>query len=130
MDVASRAGPYYEAGVKSPRRPWDEATINATKTWEDGVTAAIQAGRFKAGVAAAGLAKWQAKATKVGVSRYPEGVRVAKEDYVKGVTPYLDEIESITLPPRGPRGDPKNLDRVKAIADALAKKRQAMLTSK
>jgi len=130
VDVASRAGPYYEAGVKAPRRAWDEATIAAAPTWEQGVTAAIQAGRFKAGVSIAGMGKWQSKAATLGVSRYPEGVRAAKEDYARAVAPYLDEIEAITLPPRGPRGDPKNLDRVRAIADALAKKRQALLTSR
>ena len=40
-------------------------------------------------------------------------------DYQAGVQPYLDTIAATTLPPRFTKGDPRNLDRVKIISQAL-----------
>jgi hypothetical protein len=37
----------------------------------------------------------------------------------------LDVIANTVLPPRGPKGDPRNLDRVKAITTALRAKKLA-----
>jgi len=46
-------------------------------------------------------------------------VRLARVDYEEGFKPYRDLIASIDLPPRGPRGDPSNIDRVRIIAERL-----------
>jgi len=120
---ATIAGPDYEAGVRSPKEDWATEAAAAEPAYEAGVSAAIAKKLFSKGVKAAGTAKWQSRAIAKGVGRYPEGVRVAKPDYSSGFGPYRDEIERITLPARGPRGDPKNIERVKRIADALFKKR-------
>ncbi|RLG91230.1 hypothetical protein DRO34_04370 [Candidatus Bathyarchaeota archaeon] len=109
----------YEAGVKSPKKDWETETANAESAWEGGIQNAIAEKRFVKGVREAGTAKWQAKATTLGVSRWGPGVAAAKDDYARGFAPYRDIIERITLPPRKPKGDPSNIDRVRIIAMAL-----------
>lgn len=109
----------YAAGVASPRVPWAAATTASANTYAQGVQAAIGAGSFAKGVAAAGDGKWARKAAGVGATRYGPGVQAAQTDYVNGITPYLQVLSSLTLPPRGPKGDPGNIQRVSAIATAL-----------
>lgn len=109
----------YAAGVAAPRTPWAAATSNAANTYAQGVQAAIGAGSFAKGVAKAGDSKWSRKASGVGATRYGPGVQAAQTDYVTGITPYLQVLSNLTLPPRGPKGDPGNIARVQAIATAL-----------
>ena len=115
------ATPDYEYGIKNPRKDWAEETKKAEAAWADGVQKAISEGRFVKGVESAGTKKWQEKALKVGVKRYSEGVRAAKDDYKAKMAKILEILAGIELPPRGPRGDPRNYDRVKVIGDALHK---------
>ncbi len=56
---------------------------------------------------------------KLGPGRYSEGVRAAEPEYRAGFAPYHAVIANTTLPPRGPKGSPENIDRVRAIAEAL-----------
>jgi len=109
----------FREGVEAPRRDWAKATAAAEQNYNEGIDAARAEGRFGKGVARAGTAKWQAKTITKGVGRWGEGVRAATEDYEKGFAPYHDTIKSLQLPPRGPKGDPRNIDRVAAIAQAL-----------
>lgn len=118
---ASIATPDYEFGVKNPRRDWAEAATAAEETWEAAIQEAIRDKRFAGGVKAVGTEKWQKKALEVGKDRYAPGVRAAVDDYSKAMSEVLSVIEGVTLPPKGPRGDPKNYERVKAIGDALHK---------
>jgi hypothetical protein len=117
------AGADYQAGVNAPRQPWAAATTAAAQTYAAGVQAAIGNRSFERGVAAAGDGKWQRKAAGVGAQRYPTGVQAAQGDYASGVSPYLDVIRNLTLPPRMPKGDPSNIQRVAAIATALRQKK-------
>lgn len=109
----------YAAGVSEPRKDWAEASVAAEPAFSSGVQAAITAKRYSSGVKRVGTAKWQAKARTKGAARYGPGVQDAAEDYEKGFAPYRDVIERTTLPARGPKGDPRNLDRVRVIATAL-----------
>jgi len=124
---ASIAGPDYEAGVRAPKEDWATATAGAEDAWEGGVQAAVAEKRFMKGATKAGTAKWQRKAIELGVKRYPEGVNVAVDDYKAGFGPFAEEISKVTLPERGPKGDPRNIERVKVIADALHKKKLELL---
>ena len=116
---AGQAGPDYAAGVSNPRRDWAAATLEAKDAQAAGVQQAISEGRFEKGVTAAGNAKWQRKAKGLGTARFGQGVADAQPDYVSGFTPYVAVIQGITLPPRGPKGDPRNYERTKIIGDAL-----------
>ena len=118
---ASGAAPDYQAGLASPRQPWSQAAIAAKSAWQQGVTEAAGRDAFAKGVAKAGDTKWFNKASTLGVRRYPEGVGVAKDDYKGGFAPYYDALTKIDLPARGARGDPKNLERVRAIMQTLRK---------
>lgn len=111
--------PDYTAGVQHPRRDWGDATVAAAGVYTEAMTAALAAGRFALGVTKAGTRKWQEKTISKGPTRWAQGVRMAGVDFARGFQPYRDEIERIVLPPRGPRGDARNLERVRIIAEAL-----------
>lgn len=119
------AGADYSAGVQQPRVPWAQATTAAVNNYAAGVQQAIGNGSFQKGVAAAGDEKWSRKATGVGAQRYGPGVQAAQPDYAKGVAPYLDTLRNLNLPPRAPKGDPSNVQRVAAIATALRARKLA-----
>lgn len=116
---AGAASADYEAGIKSPKEDWASETIAAESAYEAGVTDAIGRKAFGKGVREAGSEKWSRKALAVGPARYTQGVSISEPDYSAGFGPYRDAIERIVLPARGRRGDPANIERVRAIADAL-----------
>lgn len=109
----------YRAGVESPRRDWETATAGAEDAYQAGVTQAIAEKRFGKGVRAAGSEKWQRNAIDKGTQRWGPGVAMAESQYAAGYGPIRDAIERTTLPPRYARRDPRNLNRVKAIVDAV-----------
>lgn len=109
----------YKQGVENPKRSWQSATAAAAKNQADGVQEAIRDKRFEKGVARAGDSTWQEGALVKGVNRFGEGVQAAEQKYTNNFGPYAQVIESTTLPPRYPKGDPRNIERVKTIAMAL-----------
>ena len=113
----------YTQGIEPPRRPWADATAAAEQTYKDGVTQAANKGRFARGVRATGNDGWQRKTREKGPQRFSEGVALAQPDFAAGFAPYAQVISSTTLPPRFPKGDPRNYQRVQAIGTALASKR-------
>lgn len=113
------AGQDYATGVNNPRQDWQTATAAASSTYAAGVQQAISNNSFTKGVAAAGTDKWKRKASGVGAQRYGPGVTAAKQDYANGVGKFLGVISNLTLPPRGPKGDPGNIARVSMVAQAL-----------
>lgn len=113
----------YALGIKNPKRDWAQAATAAKESHKAAMTAAATNDSYAKGIAKAGTAKWQDKATKKGPSRFAEGVVVGAADYGAAFSPYADTIKATTLPPRFPRGDIRNLDRVKTISQALRKKK-------
>ena len=116
---ASIASGDYQTGVLNPRRSWAEASTAAESNYKQGVVAAANAGRYGQGVKAAGDSRWKDMAAKKGPGRFAEGVAVGRDDWAKGFSPYHSAISALTLPVRGPKGDPKNLARVTAVAQTL-----------
>lgn len=110
----------YEDGVRNPVKDWAKETAAANDAYKAGVTAAVAKDRFMKGVQKAGTEKWKRKATEVGPARFSQGVQVAQPDYEKGFAPYRETIEKTALPPRFAKGDPRNIDRVRVMAAALA----------
>lgn len=113
----------YEAGVRQPAKDWANNTGAAEANYEAGVQKSIQKKSFGKGVKVAGTGKWQAKTIEKGTQRWGPGVSVAEADYESGFGPFRDEIERTTLPPRFPKGDPRNIERVSKLAAALHKKK-------
>jgi hypothetical protein len=116
---ATSAAPDYNAGVAAPRKDWAAQAVAAKGAWQAGITEAASRDAFGKGVAKAGTAKWQKKAVELGTRRYPEGVNAAKDDYKADFAAFYDALSKIDLPPRGARGDPKNLERVRTIMQTL-----------
>ncbi|MBA7699636.1 hypothetical protein ES703_108335 [subsurface metagenome] len=117
----------YRFGVENPRRDWANATAAAESAYEGGVTQAIAKKRFGKGVKAAGTEKWSRGAIEKGTARWGPGVTLGEAAYRTGFAPFRDAIERVTLPPRYPRRDPRNLERVKAIVNALTAAKEARL---
>jgi len=109
----------YKLGIQNPRRDWEEETLEAAGNWKAGIDAAAAKGLFEKGVSAAGTGKWKEKALKKGPGRFAEGVYIAGDDYEKGFKPYRDAIAAVDLGPRFPRRDPRNLERVRRVVNAL-----------
>jgi hypothetical protein len=109
----------FVAGVQNPRTPWQEATVASAANQAAGIQQAITEKRFEKGVQKAGNSKWQSKTISKGTQRFAPGIQDAKSDYQTAMAPVLAKIESTTLPPRYPKGDPRNIARVSAIAQSL-----------
>jgi len=109
----------YTLGIKNPRRDWETETLAAEDNWKAGVDAAQAKGLFGKGVSKAGSKKWQDKSLKKGPGRFAEGVYLAGDDYERGFAPYREAIARVDLGPRFPRRDPRNLERVRRIVNAL-----------
>lgn len=109
----------FKLGVQNPKRDWEAETLAAKDNWKAGVDAAAAKDMFGKGITKAGSKKWQDKALKVGPGRFAEGVYIAGPDYEKGFAPYREAIARVDLGPRFPKRDPRNLERVKRVVDAL-----------
>ncbi len=120
------ATPEYEFGVKNPKKDWAEETAKAEDNYKKGVIAAANAGSFGKGVKKAGTSKWQENTLKKGVNRWADGINQSASNYEEGFKPYRETIINTTLPPRGPKGDPKNIERVRVMAKALHDKKQSL----
>jgi len=116
---AGQAGPDYEAGVRAPKRPWAESAAAGEGNYEAGVQQGITAKRYGKGVRRAGNAKWQERAVMLGTARFPSGVAAASGEWAKGFQPFHAAIASVQLPPRRPKRDPANRNRINAILDAV-----------
>lgn len=85
------ASPDYEAGVRNPSRPWEEATLAGEQRWQVGVQQAAANGAFPKGVRGK-AEKWARKSGGVGVQRY----QAAAQDAAKEYGAIADKIISIT----------------------------------
>jgi hypothetical protein len=113
----------YRAGVSAPRRPWAAQAAAAGPSYRQAVTAAAGAGRYEAGVARAGDAKWSRGAVGKGPDRFATGVSAAGPDFQAGFAPYHQVIQATALPPKGPRGQAANIERVRVMSSALHQRR-------
>jgi len=109
----------YKIGVKNPKRDWEQETIGAKDNWKSGVDQAAAKDLFAKGVQEAGTKKWQDKALTKGPGRFAEGVYIAGPDYERGFAPFREAIARVDLGPRFPRRDPRNLERVRRVVEAL-----------
>jgi hypothetical protein len=116
----------YEAGIRNPRSDWATATKDAETRYNEGVQKAIQRKAFGKGVAKAGTQVWQERALAVGPGRFQEGVATSGDNFERGFQPFADTIKATQLPPRFPKGDPRNLERVKVMSQALRAKKESL----
>lgn len=115
----------YKLGIQNPRRDWETETLAGKDNWKAGVDAAAAKGLFGKGVTLAGTKKWRDHALRKGPGRFAEGVYIAGPDYEAGFKRFHAAIERVDLGPRFPKRDPRNLQRVKLIVDALVAEKVA-----
>ncbi|MEM3982563.1 MAG: hypothetical protein QXM71_07595 [Thermofilum sp.] len=120
---ASAASGDYAAGVEAPKYDWQKQTLAAAEAWKAGVTEAATKNTFAKGVAAKSTDFWKARAMTLGTARFADGVVKSVDVYKSNFAPYYDTLSKLELPPRGARGDPKNIERVRAIIQALRSKK-------
>ena len=124
---AQQGAAAYADGVKSPLRDYAVNTVAANDAYKAGVTASIARDGFKKGVQKAGNQRWQDGAIRKGEARFAPGVAVAESDYASGFAPYREVIARTTLPPRGARRSPQNLQRMTANVQAISAQKEALL---
>ncbi|MEM4020022.1 MAG: hypothetical protein QXG57_07340 [Thermofilaceae archaeon] len=120
---ASAASGDYAEGVAAPKQDWQKNTLAASDAWKAGVTEAAAKNLFAKGVAATPTDYWKTRATTLGTARFSDGVSKSVDVYKSKFAPYYDVLSKLELPPRGARGDPKNIERVRAIITALRSKK-------
>lgn len=113
----------YDDGVRNPKKDWAGETAGAEPNYEESMKKAMQRKAFGKGVRNAGTAKQQAKTIQKGVEqgRWAGGVAIAEPEMAAAMEPVVRVLESVKLPPKFGKGDPRNYDRVKAIGTALHK---------
>ncbi len=116
---AQAAVPEYRVGVTDPKRSQSDSAIAAAPNWQAAVTSAAALARFTSGLRAAGDAGWKQGALTKGADRYGPGVVAAKSKWQARVTPFLNAIAALDLPPKGLRGSSANYQRVSAVGSAL-----------
>lgn len=109
----------FTEGVQNPRASWQKSTLAAEANHTAGVQQAIVNKSFAKGVAKSSDASWSNATLTKGADRFAGGVTAAEGDYAKGVAPYTQALQALQLPARGPKGDPKNLERVRAVTTTL-----------
>ncbi len=111
----------YEEGVRHPLKDWEKETFESESRYEAGIKSAMARKAFGKGVKKVGTAKQKSKTIEKGIPRWPEGVRGAVKDMEDGMEPVVKVLEGIKLPERYETGDPRNIERVKVIQQALHK---------
>lgn len=116
---ASAATQDFIRGLQTPRRPWQEATLEAAGAYASGVQEAINNRLFEKGVQKTSNADWVERTRTIGAPRYAPGVTASQNRYTRGFAPYHAALQGLTLPPRGPRGSEQNYERVRKIGEEL-----------
>jgi hypothetical protein len=118
---------YYESGTAGKGGDWESKTKAAKGSYKAGVSVAGIENRYAGGVGRAGGGKWERKVKEVGVSRFGPGIGAAKADYAAGAGDFLSMLSGMSIPDRGPRGDPGNYAIVAKVGEALHAKRLSQL---
>ncbi len=116
----------FRIGVQDPEVEWAAPTLAANDTWKSAVRAGELSTTYRKGIREAGTDKWQRKTLSVGVQRWGPGVAAGRGNYEAGFAPYHDVISRTALPKRFPAGDPRNIQRVQVISDALHQRKLSL----
>lgn len=113
----------FEEGVRNPDKDWADETSKAEPNYEEGVKKAIARKAFGKGVKKAGTEKQKSQTIK-NITRWSEGVSGAEDIMAKAMGPVVAVMEATTLPPRYPKGDKRNYERVVTVGTALRKAKE------
>lgn len=122
-DRASAATPEYKSGLQGSGDAWQRNTAAGEQNYNQGVQAGISRGAFGKGVKSVSGTDFENAAITKGGNRYADGVRTGAPNWATGFQPYADALSKLNLPPRAPKGDPRNMQRATDVAMALNKAR-------
>lgn len=129
-DRAAGARTDYENGVRNAGAKWIAGVTAAESAWAEGTRAAIDNGRFGAGVRKAGPGKYQDRASKLGPDRFATGVREGATAWGEGFRPFADDLRSFDAGPKGMRGSTQNADRARRVSERMRAKKLELLGSR
>lgn len=109
----------YIDGIKKPKKSWGKTTCEAADCYKAGVDKAHTKDALRRGVIKAGGQKWLEKTLRKGPTRFAQGVAGASDSYARGYAPYHSHFPGIQMGPRFRRGDPRNINRCKAVNTAF-----------
>jgi hypothetical protein len=111
----------YEKGIRSPRRPWKASAVAAVGTHKAALQEVISKDLYAKGLAKVNDSDWQTPSIDLGPGRFAEGTAKAGGKYAKNFAPIAAAIKAVTLQPRFPRGDLRNLKNVELVSQAARK---------
>lgn len=123
-----RAGVYAQNAISRVAK-WATNTVAGIPNFRAAVSASNIEARIRANVQGKGSQRYPSKIREVGQARFSQGVGAAGPDYSSGFGPYLQVIQGVQLPAKGPRGAPQNLQRVSAVTVALHEARLRQVAS-
>ena len=111
----------YEEGVRNPKRDWEKSALDSEENYRKSLTASFARNARPAGIKQCGTTGQQAATIEKGLVRWPEGVAGAEDKMSDGMEMVVRAIESVKERPKFPKGDPRNLEIVKDITQAIHK---------
>jgi hypothetical protein len=126
-DRAAAARGDYESGVRTAGPKWLAGVQASESAWAEGTRAAIDQGRFGAGVRKAGPTKYQDRASKLGPERFATGVREGAPAWGEGFRPFADDLRAFDAGAKGMRGSAQNAERARRTAERLRAKKLELL---
>jgi len=111
----------YSEGVRNPRKDWEKNSVDSEDNYQAALKESFGRNARVKGIKKVGTAGQIAATIEKGISRWPEGVRVAESKMASGMEFVVRAIESVKERPKYPKGDPRNLEIVKDITQAIHK---------
>ena len=119
VDRASGASSDYVAGASATTKDQSARAIGAKKIYQDALTASFGRDSYAKGLQKSGKSGWLEGVQKKGADRYASGVAVSSAKYATNSGKYDQARSAAETMPRGLKGSQTNLDRVKAVVNAL-----------
>lgn len=111
----------YTKGIQNPRRPWKASSQAAVGTYKAAMTESLTRDAYNKGLGKVSDTDWSAPALDKGPGRFSEGTMKAGPAYGKGYAPIAAAIKAVTLQPKFPKGDLRNLKNVELVSQAARK---------
>lgn len=121
VEVTPTRRTYFENGIKRSADKWLNNAIAQDDAWKEGVQEAIAKDLRRKGLNEDAKRKYLERGAGIGPGRWAQGIGIAKDEYQRGMAPVVEALRATTLPPRFKRRDPRNLERVRAVFEALTK---------
>ena len=119
VDRASSASGLYKEGAEKTTKDQSARAIASKKLYQEGLTASFSRDSYAKGLQKSGKAGWLDGVVKKGADRYAGGISVSASKYATNSGRFDGARQAADNLPRGLKGSQTNLDRVKAVVNAL-----------